>query len=55
MEAVGVVACSSLSDTSYDGVVVVTDDVDKLTGVLQELQAPIREYAEVSYSGCVVD
>ncbi|XP_046366254.2 putative aminopeptidase W07G4.4 isoform X1 [Haliotis rufescens] len=47
MEAVGVVACSSLSDTSYDCVVVVTDDVDKLTGVLQELQAPIREYAEL--------
>ncbi|XP_064602788.1 putative aminopeptidase W07G4.4 [Liolophura sinensis] len=36
-----------VQDDQFDGVIVVTDTVDKLTGNLQCLQRPLKEYGEV--------
>ena len=41
------VACLDVKDEQYDGVVVVTDCIDKLTGNLQCLKAPCEQYREV--------
>ena len=43
------VATSNLNDPQFDGVVVVTDKIGKLSGKLESLKSALQDYSKVIY------
>lgn len=44
------VPCLDVKDAQFDGVVIVTDKIEKLTGNLECLRAPLNEYKQIDQS-----
>ncbi|ESO93040.1 hypothetical protein LOTGIDRAFT_190097 [Lottia gigantea] len=47
-----IIGSLDVKESKYDSVVVVTDAIEKLTGNLECLQAPLRKYSEIDQSCC---
>ena len=54
MDQCPLVAASSVTDSRFDCVVIVTDNVDKLTGSLSKLKPVVSDYVEVCVETTVV-